>query len=155
MRKITISFLFCLMICLVLILAGCSADLSEEPREITETAVYEQTDATIGDAEFYDIDDVSMVRIHFTYTNKGSDGMYMLESFVVRVFQEDKELADLTDINDDPDSAKLIVEVKDGETIECSYVFQLASDSDIEVRVCTPTADEELLAKKIFQVSGK
>lgn len=140
-----------LILTVALLLTGCSVPVADQATEITNTAVYEQTEATIDNAEFYDVDGVQVVRLHFTYTNKGSDGMYMLESFVVRAFQDDKELTDLTDINDDPDSAKLIVEVKDGEIIECSYVFQMTSDSDVEVRVCTPTADEKLLAKRVFQ----
>ena len=48
------------------------------------------------------------------------------------------------------DSAELIREVKNGASLEGRYVFKLADDSNVEIRVCTPTADEELLAKKIF-----
>ena len=138
------------LICGILILTGCSAG-AEPPKEITDTAVYEQTEAVIEEA----VTDTEngTIRIYFTFKNNGSVGMYMYESFAVRAFQDDVQLTEVTDINDDPESASVLTEVKDGESIRCSYVFQLNSASSVEVRICTPTADEELLAQKIFPVS--
>lgn len=134
---------------------GASPETSQtEESAITNVAVYEDTQAEILDAQFYETEDgASVVRVNFKYTNNSEDGLYMLESFVVRAFQNDTQLDDLTDINEESEagnSAELIREVKNGESIEGSYVFQLSDDSEVEVRVCTPTADEELLAQKVF-----
>ena len=119
--------------------------------EIDNVAVYEDYTATLTGAEFFTANDGGqMIRVNVEYTNNGADGMYMLESFIVKAFQNDTELADRTDINDDELSITLIQEVKDGQTIAGSYVFELADSSPVEVRLCTPTADEELLAVKEF-----
>ncbi len=93
------------------------------------------------------------MRVHFKFTNNQSDGLYMYECFAVRAFQNDTQLDNITNVNEDSetgDSAELIREVKNGASLEGSYVFRLSDDSDVEIRVCTPTADEELLAQKIF-----
>ena len=134
---------------------GASPETSQtDEATITNVAVYEDTQAEILDAEFYETEDgASAIRVNFKYTNNSEDGLYMLESFVVRAFQNGTQLNDLTDINEESEagnSAELIREVKNGESIEGSYVFQLSDDSEVEVRVCTPTADEELLAQKAF-----
>ena len=136
-------------------LAACGAtDNAGTQKEITDVAVYEDTQANILSADFYDLEDgTSVVRVHFKFTNNQADGLYMYECFAVRAFQNDTQLDDLTNVNEDAetgDSAELIREVKDGASLEGSYVFKLADDSNVEIRVCTPTADEELLAKKIF-----
>ena len=147
---------------MMLVLASCGGQGAESTPEtaqtsetaITNIAIYEDTQAEILDAEFYETEDgASVVRVNFKYTNNSEDGLYMLESFVVHAFQNDAQLDDLTDINEEREvgnSAELIREVKNGESMEGSYVFQLSDDSDVEVRICTPTADEELLAQKVF-----
>lgn len=131
-----------------------AADNAGTQKEITDVAVYEDTQANILSADFYDLEDgTPAVRVHFKFTNNQADGLYMYECFAVRAFQNDTQLDDLTNVNEDAetgDSAELIREVKNGASLEGSYVFKLADDSDVEIRVCTPTADEELLAQKIF-----
>mgnify|MGYP002626596966 FL=1 len=136
-------------------LAACgAADNTEQQKEITDIAVYDDTQADILTADFYDLEDgTPVVRVHFKFTNNQADGLYMYECFAVRAFQNDTQLDDITNINEDSetgDSAELIREVKNGASLEGSYVFKLADDSDVELRVCTPTADEDLLAQKIF-----
>lgn len=94
-----------------------------------------------------------MVRVHFKFANNRADGLYLLACFHVHAFQNKDELNDLTNINEEAeegDSAELIREVKNGASLEASYVFQLSDDSDVEIRVCTLTADEILLAQKTF-----
>ena len=114
-------------------------------------AAYDNYTAELLEADFYTDDNgKSIVRVSVNYTNNNSDGMYMLESFVVKAFQDDTELVDLTDINDDKQSVTLIKEVKDGQSIAGSYVFELSSTSPVEVRICSPTADEELLAMREY-----
>lgn len=136
-------------------LAACgAADNTEQQKEITDIAVYDDTQADILTAEFYDLEDgTPVVRVHFKFTNNQADGLYMYECFAVRAFQNDTQLDDITNVNEDSetgDSAELIREVKNGASLEGSYVFKLADDSDVEICVCTPTADEDLLAQKTF-----
>lgn len=79
--------------------------------------------------------------------------MYLSESFAIKTFQNDKELEDITDVkesSDVGDSAQNIIEVKDGASVNGNYVFKLTDDSEVQVRVCTPTTDENVLAKKGF-----
>lgn len=47
--------------------------------------------------------------------------------------------------------AGLIREVKNGASLEGNYVFKLTDEFDVEGRVCTTIADEELLAQKSFR----
>lgn len=148
---------FALMLAAVMVFAlvACGSEgSSDTAKEITDVAVYEDTQADILDAEFFTTEDgISAVRVNFKYTNNSADGLYMYESFAVHAFQNDVELNEITDINEEPEvgnSAELIREIKDGASLEGSYVFALSDDSDVEVRVFTPTADEELLAQKVF-----
>lgn len=145
MKNIILSVAACLVL-----LSGCGST-PPQTVEIDNIAVYEDYTATLTDAEYFTDDDGGkMIRVYVEYTNNGADGLYMLESFIVKAFQNDTELANRTDINDDEKSVTLIQEVKDGQTIAGSYVFELMDSGLVEVRLCTPTADEELLAMKEY-----
>lgn len=139
MKKV---WLILTLTCFLVFLAGCSRT---EPVQIGTVAEYENCKAELLEAEFDTAENT--VKVYVAYTNNGSDGMYMLESFVVRAFQNDTELTNFTDINDD---GKLITEVKDGQSITGAYIFELTDSSTVEVRICTPTADEELLAVREY-----
>ena len=145
MKNIILSVAACMVL-----LSGCG-NTPPQTVEIDNVAVYEDYTATLTNAEYFTADDGGkMIRVYVEYTNNGADGLYMLESFIVKAFQNDTELADRTDINDDEKSVTLIQEVKDGQTITGSYVFELTDSGPVEVRLCTPTADEELLAMKEY-----
>ena len=88
-----------------------------------------------------------MVRVYVKYTNSGAEDMYMLESFALKAFQGDTELLDCTDINEE---TALIQSVKDGNSTQGGYVYQLVTDDPVVVKVFTPTADEELLALREY-----
>ena len=100
--------------------------------------------------DVFQTDDSSKaIRVHLKYTNNSSDGMYLSESFAIKAFQNDKELEDITDVkesSDVGDSAQNIIEVKDGASVNGSYVFKLTDDSEVQVHVCTLTVDENVLA---------
>jgi outer membrane lipoprotein-sorting protein len=128
--------------------AASATSQQEEP--IGAAAEYDTYRVELQDAEFFTQDDQPMVRVYMEYTNNGPDGLYLMESFSIKAFQNDVQIEDRTDINDDALSAPVIQEVKNGESIVGSYVFALSDSSDVEVRVCTPTADEDLLACKIY-----
>jgi hypothetical protein len=104
----------------------------------------------LQEAEFFTRDNQDMIRVYMTYTNDNADGLYLYESFSIKAFQKDMEIENCTDINDDELSAPDIQEVKNGESVVGSYVFAVSEAGDVEVRVCTPTADKELLAGKVY-----
>lgn len=136
-----------IMLLLIFMLAGCGTSESE----IGTIAEYEDTKAELLKADFFTTDDgLEMVRVHVRYTNDNTNDMYMLESFAVKAYQNKKKLVDYTDINDDVLSVPLIQSVKNGESLEGTYVFELRDRSSVEVQVCTPTADEIPLAKNEY-----
>lgn len=141
MKKLVLALLACL-----LLLSGCSA---EEP--VLETAAeYEDCVVELLDAEFFQTEDgARRVKVYVGYTNSGSEDMYMLESFALKAFQGDTELLDCTDINEE---TTLIQSVKNGNSIQGGYVYELVTDDPVVVKVYTPTADEELLALKEYSI---
>ena len=144
--------------------AEANAGKTENPNEVTEptdlaNTVEEDEDQEVGLIASYDdqvmeiLDgsingDTLTVRIRFT--NNSSDGFYALESFACMAYQDGIELEEVTDINDDEMGAALIRGVKNGVSIEGEYKFTISGDSDIEFFICTPTAEEKILAKKVF-----
>ena len=83
-----------------------------------------------------------------TYTNKGSEPLYAYCSFAVRAFQNDVQIDEVSDINGD--EASLIKEIKNGETIDVTYVFKMTDESKVEVLVGEPTADQTTIGTKEY-----
>ena len=137
------SFIIATIMLLAFVACGVEAQLPQK-QEITETAVYEDFTLVLGDAEFAD----GLIFVHASFTNKSQDPYYAASCFAVRAFQEDKQINDASDINGD--QAELIREIKNDETIEVTYVFELQNDSDVEVVVGEPTADMTTIGKKLY-----
>ncbi len=74
-----------------------------------------------------------------------------MSTFAVRAFQN--EIEDCSDINGA--EANLIQEVKNGATLEVSYVFKLVDDSEVEVLVGEPTADQTTIGKAVYFVNKR
>lgn len=89
-----------------------------------------------------------MVKVEATYTNKNAEPLYALSAFAVRAFQNDKELRDISDINGD--EASLIQEVKDGQCVSVNYAFILDDDSEVEILIGEPTADQTTIGQKTY-----
>ena len=66
----------------------------------------------------------------------------------MKAFQNDVEISDVSDINGE--EAALIQSVKDGASLQIQYVFEMVDEGDVEVQVYTPTADEVLIAEKLY-----
>ena len=132
------------LLLLILVLTGCGAE-----KEITNVADYEGCVLELTDAEkFVNDEGVSLVRVHAVYTNNNADPLYAMCSFAVRGFQNDTELNDYSDINGSEES--LTREIKNGKSLEVSFVFELQDDSQVEILVGTPTADMETVGKAIY-----
>lgn len=130
---------------LALAVSGCG----EAPKELSNVATFEDYQLELTGAEkFTDDEGQPKVRVSAIYTNNAEDPEYGLACFSVRAFQHDKELTDCTDINGD--ESNLIVEVKNGASVEVSYVFELADESEVEVLIGTPTANQDTIGKAIY-----
>ena len=141
MKRLFLLFLSCLMI------TGCAAETA-----VGTTAAYEEYRAELLDAAFFTDDDGrQLVRVNLCYTNDGADGMYLLESFVVKAYQDDVLLTDCTDINEE---TTLIQEVKGGASITAGYTFEVVSHAPVVVRIFTPTAEDVLLAEKVCETDA-
>lgn len=139
MKKIV---LFLILIVLVVGMTACG-------RELTETGVYEDFTLTLESAERFEVEGVSYARVHVTYTNKSSDPYYALCCFSVRAFQNDTEIADVSDINGN--EATLIKEVKNGQSVEVTYVFELVDESAVEVLIGEPTAECKTIGRAVYE----
>lgn len=122
---------------------------NETEKQLTNQAEYENSVLELGEATIATTDNGDKVaKVEATYTNNDAEPLYALSAFAVRAFQNDKELADASDINGD--EASLIQEVKDGQSISVTYVFVLDDDSPVEILIGEPTADQTTIGKKLY-----
>lgn len=141
--------LMTLMLVVITIFCFTACGATEEEQQITNTAEYEECILVLNDAEIVVDDEGNNIAVvNATYTNNGSDPIYALSTFAVRGFQNDTEITDVSDINGD--DASLITEVKEGESIDVTYRFQLVDDSPLEVMVGEPTADETTIGRQVY-----
>lgn len=143
--KSKVAVIVACLIIVVVSLVGCSGEV-----ELTNIAEYEDCTLELMGAIVENTDTGTQVlRVTATYTNNSAEPLYALCSFGVKAFQNDTEVADLSDINGT--EAVLIQEVKDGNSLSVSYVFELNEETTpVEVIVCTPTAEEKPIAKAIY-----
>ena len=134
------------------ILSACSTPTTEQTKEIGTVAEWDYGIAEIKDAVFYQENNgTKMIRVNFKFTNPNSDPIYFISAFSVKAFQNGVELDDMInyDINSE-EGRDLIREIMDGASLDVFSTFVLRDDSPVEVRVCTATASEDLLAKQTF-----
>ena len=144
MKKI---FVLLLTVVMVLTITACGSNETE--KQLTNKAEYENSVLELGEATIFTSENGDKVaKVEATYTNNDAEPLYALSAFAVRAFQNDKELADASDINGD--EASLIQEVKDGRSISVTYVFVLDDDSPVEVLIGEPTADQTTIGKKLY-----
>lgn len=139
--------LLCVVLTLMMVaLVGCSGT---EETELTNKAEFENSTLELLDATVVDTEDgKTVLKVIANYTNEASEGGYAYSYFKVKAFQNDVEIADVSDINGE--EATLIQSVKDGASLQIQYVFELIDSGDVDVKVYTPTADEVLIAEKFY-----
>lgn len=156
--KKRLCFLF---VSMILVFSACSSSDQVSSTEVIEEeeAAEKKEDQEVGliacyDDQVMEILDGSIsgdtLTVQIRFTNNSSEGVYAYESFACIAYQDGKELEEVTDINDDEMGVELIREVKDGASIEGEYKFTITGDSNIEFFICTPTAEQDVLAKKVF-----
>lgn len=170
-----------IVLCCVLCLYGCgtaSSGTGETSAASSETAqdtavAVSGTAAAAVDTQNLDDNDMAAfdeytakidgVKLHadgtlsvdFTFTNLGTTAMYMYESFAVSAVQDGKTLRDVTDINDGSAGEKAVLtEVKNGESVLCTYTFEGASKGDVMIDICEPTAEQTLLIEHIYKLDS-
>ena len=135
---------------LVLSLAACSS--GNEEAELTNIGTFEKYTLELNDAEFTTNESgENVIKVDATYMNDDSEPQYALSSFAVRAFQNDVELTDISNINGD--EVSLIQEVKNGASIGVTYVFVLDDDSEVEVLIGEPTADQTTVGQQTYTVN--
>lgn len=142
--KSKVALIVACVLTLSFILTGCGTT----EKEITNIGEYDGCTLELTSGEVKTSDTGKVLNVSATYTNGNTDPLYALCSFSVKAFQNDIEISDISDINGD--EATLIKEVKNGQSISVSYVFELSDDSPVEILVCTPTADEKTIAKAVY-----
>lgn len=139
---------FLTILCIAILALSLTA-CGETAKKVTNVADYEDCRLELQDAEvFTDEEGNRRVRVNAVYTNNGKDPLYASCSFAVRAFQNDVEMADYSDINGN--EADLIRELKNGQSINVSYVFDYPEDIEIEILVGTPTADMETIGRQVY-----
>lgn len=134
------------MLTMVFSFTGCAETTQQE---LTNVGIYEDNVLELKNAEVFTNDEgQQMVRVYATYTNNAEDPMYALSCFAVRAFQNDVELNESYDINGD--ESELTREIKNGASIDVSYVFELPEESEVEVLIGTPTADMETIGRQVY-----
>ena len=140
----------CLILCMILMLMmGLVACGETGQTELTHVAKYDNTslellDATICAAE----NGKTVVKVVANYQNDNADALYSYCSYSVKAYQNNVELLDVSDVNGS--EASLIQEVKNGASLQVCYVFEVLNVSDVEITICTPTADEKVVANKVY-----
>lgn len=155
--------ILCLVLAIVMCLSGCVVEIAPSDdtnsqttpqAELNNIATYDNMQLELKDATAYTTDDgKTMLKVHAVYTNNSAEPLYALCSFAVKAFQNDIAITDSSDINGD--EASLIKEVKNGKSVEVDYVFELTGDSDVEVLICEPTAEQKTIGRHIYSVSEK
>lgn len=127
---------------LIVSLSGCG---TESP-ELTNTGVYDGYTLTLESAT-PETDDSGkqLIRVNATYKNDNSNPAYAYSCFSVRAFQNGQELTEISDINGS--ESELIKEIQTGESLDVSYLYELSDNSDVEILIGEPTADETTIGK--------
>lgn len=141
--------LITLLLVMVMIFTVTACGSTETQKQLTNTAEYDNSILELEEANIVTTDNGDkVVKVEATYTNKNAEPLYALSAFAVRAFQNDKELTDISDINGD--EASLIQEVKDGQCVSVNYVFILDDDSEVEILIGEPTADQTTIGQKTY-----
>lgn len=141
--------LIILLLAMVMIFTVTACGSTETQKQLTNTAEYDNSILELEEANIVTTDNGDkVVKVEATYTNKNAEPLYALSAFAVRAFQNDKELRDISDINGD--EASLIQEVKDGQCVSVNYAFILDDDSEVEILIGEPTADQTTIGQKTY-----
>ena len=129
----------------MVVLVGCGS--AQQAKEITNVGTWTDYTLELLDA---DVDEANnMIKVKATFTNASAEPNYALSGFAVRAFQNDTELTEAWERFDDHN---LTTEVKDGQSISVIYYFELADNSEVEVLIGEPTADQTTVGKKSYSI---
>ena len=112
--------------------------------ELSDTAAYQKFELVLGKAESSD----GSVRIHATFTNGSRTPLYVGCCFWVHAYQNGEELLQISDAADH--DVDLVLEVKDGGSLEITYAFLPNDSSPITVTV-ESVEGTQILAQKVYR----
>lgn len=137
----------------ILLVASCFSacgSAEETTKKLTNKATYEDFTLVLHSAEVAtDENGKQVLRVNATYTNKSEKPYYALESFAVRAFQHDKEITDVSTVDE-----SVTQEVKNGQSIDVLYTFELKDSSKVEVLIGEPTSDETTIGKASYNLNN-
>lgn len=136
---------FSICMLLLLMITACG---TTEPAELTNRAEYENTVLELLEADVLATANGNVIKVKATYQNNATEPQYCLSSFAVKAYQNNTELTDVSDINGE--EAVLIQETANGASLSVQYAFLLSDTSPVEVKVCTPTAEQNVIVKKVY-----
>lgn len=136
---------FCILT-LTLSLIGCD---DKKQEVLTNHATYEGYELILSDAVIKKLEDgTDIVKVEAKYINSNEEPQYAYSSFVVKAYQNDKELEDISDVNGEQET--LIQEVNNETEIVVSYIFKLEDESPVKVLIGEPTAEQIIIGSKTY-----
>lgn len=126
---------------------------STPPKELTNIGEYNGSTIELLDANVIMNEQGRFLKVDAIYTNNNFDPLYASSAFAVRAFQNDTELDDWSYSQED--SGNMSREVKNGASVNVSFLFLLSNNSEVEVLIGTPTADMETIGKAIYLEENK
>ncbi|SFB15410.1 protein of unknown function [Acetitomaculum ruminis DSM 5522] len=151
MKKKNIIKTLGIILALTFALTACDdvETVSDTAQEVSDYAEYEKWSLQLKDS-FIDEENNSL-HINATYTNNSEEPTYAASCFAVRAFQNDKELTESVYLNGEDN---LATEVRNGQSVDVIYSFELTDRSEAEVLVGEPTAEQATIGKKVYNLEN-
>lgn len=130
---------------LLIFIAGCG---EVAPKEFTNIGEYDECTLELLDGTIVTTEEGQFLKVNAVYTNNKENPQYGSSAFAVRAFQNDKELDDWSFGQDN--SGDLTREVRNGTSVNVSFLFKLDDNSEVEVLIGTPTADMETVGRAAY-----
>lgn len=140
MKRVKI-FSIAFMLILSLALTACG----ETDKPLTNVGAYNDYTLELLDAN---VDD-NTLKVDAIFTNKGAEPNYALSGFATRAFQNGKELTATWEVANDHN---LTTEIKDGQSINVTFYFELQDRSEVEVLIGEPTAERKTVGKQTYKL---
>lgn len=142
------KWLMALAVFVVLFVIGSISSTPTPPKELTNIGEYDSCRLELQDATVITNEQGRFLKVNAVYTNSKQTPQYGSSAFAVRAFQNDTELNDWSFSQED--TGNLATEVRNGASVNVSFLFELADNTEVEVLIGTPTADMETIGKTIY-----
>lgn len=138
----------CIICFLLMIVSFILVPTTPTETTVTNKGEYDGCSVELLDAKVITNDNGRFLKVNAIYVNSKSDPQYASSAFAVRAFQNDVELEDWSFSQDN--TGNLTHEVRNGASVNISYLFMLTDNSEVEVLIGTPTHDMQTIGKQIY-----